>query len=416
IDDKWGYINKSGLFVSERIFDEVPRRLDKELNKVKIGKKWGYIDKAGKLKIQPKFQQARHFSEGLAAIMFDDQWGYINIEGQFYIFGFDKPKFPPGTGLEYYKFDVRDLGQFSEGWASFYALVRVHKDKKHLYTTQLTGYIDKRGDYIVPPIFKECKPVYNDLAIVLTAREDQVERYGIINRKAPIPKDSDQQLFFIPPVFAKLHQFISGYLKVAIPKRELYIDFTTKENVRVKYEKNSFSQDISSQDIFKAIHQFSLECYFNPMKYERFTRDDKLLYNFIDRFGNLLLPTWYEDLVDFTDGLAQVKIDGKYGFFNYQGEIAIKPQFDYVMNFSENLAAFRGERMWGYIDRTGSVVIEPQFLKAGIFHNGIASVALGNGVFGYIDKTGKFIFPPSTKYGMFNFNDGLAKFARVFKK
>jgi hypothetical protein len=43
-------------------------------------------------------------------------------------------------------------------------------------------------------------------------------------------------------------------------------------------------------------------------------------------------------------------------------------QFDDCRSFSEGLAVVKIEDKWGYIDKTGKIVINPQFDDAGGFH------------------------------------------------
>jgi hypothetical protein len=43
--------------------------------------KFGYIDKSGKYVIEPAFEQAGSFSEGLAPVSKKNMWGYINASG-----------------------------------------------------------------------------------------------------------------------------------------------------------------------------------------------------------------------------------------------------------------------------------------------------------------------------------------------
>ena len=46
-----------------------------------------FIDRSGKQKIPYKFHLARPFSEGLAPVLIDDEWGYIDQEGTLKIGG-----------------------------------------------------------------------------------------------------------------------------------------------------------------------------------------------------------------------------------------------------------------------------------------------------------------------------------------
>jgi len=48
-------------------------KLDTEkLASVKIGDKWGYINAAGEVVIEPRFDDARYFTEGLAIVRIDE--------------------------------------------------------------------------------------------------------------------------------------------------------------------------------------------------------------------------------------------------------------------------------------------------------------------------------------------------------
>ena len=103
---------------------------------------------------------------------------------------------------------------------------------------------------------------------------------------------------------------------------------------------------------------------------------------------------------DFSEGLAKVKINDKYGFINTKGEIVIEAKYESASDFSEGLAVvgipdtekestqyYKPEK-YGYIDKDGNVVIEPQYEGCSDFKDGKATVKKGiKGAF--IDKTGK---------------------------
>ncbi len=50
---------------------------------VNVNGKYGYIDKTGKYVINPQFDYAGSFSEGLAVVEIGGKWGYIDKTGKF---------------------------------------------------------------------------------------------------------------------------------------------------------------------------------------------------------------------------------------------------------------------------------------------------------------------------------------------
>ena len=71
-----------------------------------------------------------------------------------------------------------------------------------------------------------------------------------------------------------------------------------------------------------------------------------------------------------------------------------RPQYDFAERFSDGLAAVKVGGRFGYIDKTGRVVIPLQFDSAGEFSDGVAEVEVG-GEFGYINTSGKYVWEPT---------------------
>ncbi len=91
---------------------------------------------------------------------------------------------------------------------------------------------------------------------------------------------------------------------------------------------------------------------------------------------------------------------------NQTWEWAIRPQFDNLGDFSEGLALAEQNGKCGFIDKKGKWVIRPQFQSATMFREGLAS-AQQNDKWGCIDKKGKWIIQPIFQFA-FYFDEGLA--------
>lgn len=148
-------------------------------------------------------------------------------------------------------------------------------------------------------------------------------------------------------------------------------------------------------------------------------------WGYIDRSGRSVIKPQYQFADDFSEGLAGVAVEGKYGFIDKRGEMVIPPRFvlrrggrhgELIVSsgrFSEGLACVRVGELYGYINAKGDFVIPPRFARAQDFSEGLAWVvtrdeetrALKKA--GWIDKSGRWVV---TGVGGRIFSPGLPEF------
>lgn len=93
----------------------------REFQLMQSGGLYGYRSASGDVVIEPRFDQAWYFSDGLARVKLNDRWGFINAEG-----------------------DVVIEPAFDLAWDFTRGLALVMVDGKY-------GYIDRSGDYVWRP-------------------------------------------------------------------------------------------------------------------------------------------------------------------------------------------------------------------------------------------------------------------------
>ena len=98
--------------------------------------------------------------------------------------------------------------------------------------------------------------------------------------------------------------------------------------------------------------------------------------------------TRYDFAGDFSEGFAEVKLNGKYGFIDKTGREVIPCKYDDAESFHEGFAAVKLNGKYGFIDKTGREVIPCKYDYTFKFSEGFAAVEL-NGKYGFIDKKGK---------------------------
>lgn len=92
----------------------------------------------------------------------------------------------------------------------------------------------------------------------------------------------------------------------------------------------------------------------------------------MDKTGKVVIEPRFDKAACFSEGLAPVAIDAKYGYFDKSG------QWVYVQSFKkvDPLMLISVDAKYGFIDKTGEWVIEPRFKEADIFSEGLASVMI----------------------------------------
>lgn len=102
----------------------------------------------------------------------------------------------------------------------------------------------------------------------------------------------------------------------------------------------------------------------------------------------IVIPTMYDEIFAFKEGLASVEIDEKCGYIDEENNIVIPLDYDTAMSFSEGLAMVcRGEKC-GYINKNNEVVIPFEYDAGTPFENGEAKIKK-DGKWGTITQDGK---------------------------
>jgi hypothetical protein len=99
IGDRYGYQDTSGMIVIDPLFDQAGEFKD-GLALVKVGGKLGFIDTKGAEVVEPRWDELHSFCEDLALIRSGDKYGYVDRSGQVAI----EPRY-------------ESAGDFSEGLA-----------------------------------------------------------------------------------------------------------------------------------------------------------------------------------------------------------------------------------------------------------------------------------------------------------
>lgn len=118
-------------------------------------------------------------------------------------------------------------------------------------------------------------------------------------------------------------------------------------------------------------------------------------WGFKDEKGNVIIPLGKYKFLNPIDekGMIFAELKNKYGYIDIHQNIIVPFDYDELTLFSQELACVKKNGKFGFIDRKGKVVISIQFEDETYFQKtGLAQVKK-NGLYGFINKKGKEIIP-----------------------
>lgn len=345
---------------------------------VVVGGKAGYIDPSGKIVLEPKFDGASYFSEGLARvgvgrdtiITAGYSQGFIDESGVIVI----KPQW-----------DV--VSHFSEGLAA----VGIDQTKQAFQVFGRTyyssashpwfrwGFIDRSGQTVIANTFSDVSEFRDGIAAANT--DPYKPRYGFIDRTGK---------WTIDPSFEHANQFSEGLARVFVNGKYGYIDRSGKVVIKPRFSwARDFSEGLAcvklSGDVIEPV----------GMSVTRHNGD----YGFIDKTGKVHFKVGREGCESFSNGFARIDVNGRHRAIDKSEKFVFDPSIDVWSDFREGLAeVYLPRNEIGFIDTTGRVVIRASFGKADDFYRGLAEVCENydfGAKCGYIDKTGKIIWQPT---------------------
>lgn len=237
IGDKWGYKDRTGQVVIQPQFDKAGK-FSEGLAEVKIGAKYGYIDLTGRVLIKPQFDKVWSFSGGRARVTMGDQSTYIDKTGEIL---------------------------FDEASSVCEGLARVKIDNQY-------GYIDKAGQLVIQPQFDKAWNFSQGLAVIGIG-----DKYGYINKKGQLISQ---------PRFDRAWSFADGLALVRIDSQYGYIDKTGNVVSEFFDEVRSFCEGLAAVKISGK-------------------------WGYIDKTGQLAIQPQFSHAGDFSQGQASAEVKNK---------------------------------------------------------------------------------------------------------
>lgn len=306
------------LFLPSVSFSQVvpPPRIEPDgppLFVVTVNGKDGFIDPDGRIVIEPTYEKAYPFTDGLAAVQKHGEWGFIDTKGRVII----EPQFV-------------SVGLFSEGLATF-------QDKRH---PNKEGYIDKSGNVVIEPRFDAASDFHNGVARVGFA----TLKGKLLSSIADVGLECD-------------YKFIDRTGKIVPEPPPLH--YATGETAElIPFRKDDLAGYLNAKGEIVIEPQFQMASAFSDGLASVCKEG---LFGYIDPRGDWVIPPRFKHANDFSEGLAGVSLgDEGWGFIDRAGNVVIPAKYAWVYGgFIHGVVGVAFDRKLGYIDTKGEWVWKP---------------------------------------------------------
>lgn len=314
----------------------------------KINDTWTFVNQEGEVLFKSKgIVEVGGMKEDLIGAKIvrsgKEEWVYFNTKGKIVL--------EPGTD---------DGLLFSHGYAVVFNEINPDRGEFEF------GMIDKNGEYVLPLGYKDVLGFTDGLAYIMN---DSTRGYIDTNLNMVIELQND--------IIG--YSFNEGLAPISNKDYKVgYIDKSGELQIQMKFDLPSkFSEGLATapdarSGKFGYINKFgiytispvfdeALDFNNNYTFVASYDANYKPSWGLMDKKGKMLTDLRFQDAEEFSQNVALVKLDDKYGYVDTTGNFIFPKNFDKALSYNEldmALIIDRDNENYGFINKQGEVILE----------------------------------------------------------
>lgn len=230
------------------------------------------------------------------------------------------------------------------------------------YENGLYGYKNHAGEVVIQPKYVDAYPFSDGLGRVALKKNkyfyiNSSDKKVVSAEKYHDAGDFHNGLAWVGFLFEDRSIMQYGYINKK-GKRVIKISFTSPGDfigeVALAYKKDLYFINKAGKIVSEALYDRT-SYHDRIVRLKKKNGDNR--YYYFDVNGNNITPTGFEKGYVFSEGMAAVSNDGKWGFINTKGDIVIPLKYESVeASFNEGLAMVDDENRRLFIDKSGNQV------------------------------------------------------------
>ncbi|TAF67294.1 MAG: WG repeat-containing protein [Cytophagales bacterium] len=240
------------------------------------------------------------------------------------------------------------------------------------------GYMRQNGNILIEAQFDDADvKFYEEMAWVRIGK-----KYGFVN--------SETAQIEIPVEYDQVSRFEDGFATVRLGSKKGKISKS-----KIVYGIERPMKSIINDPYFKKIYDKAGAFQGVDEKMRAKVRHkDEGKWGFVDEQGELVIAAEYDEVSDFEDNIAWVKIDNKCGLIDPEGHTIVPIEYDEIApkKFEESLVRVEKSNRYGFVNNSGELIVPCIYDEAGYFREGLAYVKKDN-KYGFVDESGEVVIP-----------------------